>query len=69
MHNIPIGEITERFCRPTQLMINVCSKPRENLFISLYIHFYSNVIKVIKMSGSKRKHILLLALISQLAKS
>lgn len=63
MHNIPIGEITERFCSPIQLVINICSKSRENLFISPYIHLYPNVIK----SGSKRKHILFLALISHLA--
>lgn len=53
MHNIPTGEITERFCSPTQLMISVCSKWRENLFISLYIYFYPDAIKVINMSGSK----------------
>lgn len=67
MNNIPIGEITEIFCSPTQLMINVCSKTRKHLCISLYLHFYPNVIEVIKMPASEGQHILLLALISHLA--
>lgn len=66
---MPVGEITERFCSSLQLLINVCSKPRENLFLSVYIYFHPNVIKVIKMSGSKIKHILLLVLISHLSMS
>lgn len=69
MQNIPTGEKNEIFCSPTQLMINVCSKTRKHLCIYLYVHFYPNVIKVIKMPGSEGQHMLLLALISHLAMS